>query len=383
MREEALAASEGLKPTPANIERLTKTYGIELSRWAFSQWELRDRAKGKFKKAAEMLFDREALEMATHEEVAAFHASLFPDGVKIADLTCGIGADLIALARNRDAIGFELDPIRAEYVQHNLAAHKVCAEVRCDDSLEATVDWEFAFADPARRVSDGGGRRVSRDGSSYSPRLESLTGSFSSLKGWLIKLSPLLADSTLDSLSETQIFVSHQGECKEVLCTNLPLPEGRAAGVWAHQVESGKWLAAGEGELCDDPRGTGAVSKLSLYEADPAAIRSHCLSTLCAQFDLEPLGDSNGYLTGPPCVKSPWLREFEIIANPGSDERALKKLIQEFGPKQLIVKQRGCNLDPVRLAKQLLPKPNVAGNVMVILAYSVGKSVRYVIARAP
>jgi THUMP domain-like len=101
------------------------------------------------------------------------------------------------------------------------------------------------------------------------------------------------------------------------------------------------------------------------------------------QHDLEALGDSNGYLTGPTGVKSPWLREFEIIANPGNDERALKRLIQELGPKQVIVKQRGCNLDPVKVAKQLLPKPNVAGNVMVILAYSVGKSLRYVIARTP
>ncbi|MEQ1936101.1 MAG: class I SAM-dependent methyltransferase [Fimbriimonadaceae bacterium] len=383
MREEALAASKGLKPTPAYLERLTKTYGIELTRWAFSQWELRDRAKGKFKKAAEMLFDREALEMATHEEVATFHASLFPAGVRVADLTCGIGADLIALARNRDAIGFELDPIRAEYARHNLAVHDLKTEVRCEDSLDAHADWEFAFADPARRISDGGGRRVSRDGSSYSPSLESLTECFSSLKGWLIKLSPLLADSTLSSLSETQIFVSHQGECKEVLCTNLPLPEGRAAGIWGYQVESANWLPATVGQMGDEPRGTGAVSKLSVYEADPAAIRAHCLPTLCGQFNLEHLGDSNGYLIGASGVKSAWLKEFEIMANPGNDERALKRLIQELGPKQVIVKQRGCNLDPVKVGRQLLPKPNVAGDVIVVLAFSVGKSLRYIIAKLP
>jgi hypothetical protein len=384
MRDEALAASKGLNPTPANLERLTKIYGIEIIRWAFSQWGLRDRARAKFQKAGEMLFDREALEMATHEQVAAFHASLFPPGVKVADLTCGIGADLIALARDREVIGFELDPVRAEYARNNLAVHGLAAKVHGEDSLQAERDWEFAFADPARRTSlQGGSRRVSRDGSAYLPSLDSLLEHFSNLTGWLIKLSPLLADTTLNGLGETQIFVSHEGECKEVLCTNLPLPECIEAGIWAYQVESGSWLScapAGD-ETCSLVQSEPGQARAgeSLYEADPAAIRSHGLPTLCAHFNMEPLGDSNGYLIGSSGARSPWLREFEILAAP-ENERLLKMAIAELAPKRIIVKQRGCDLDPVMVGRKLLPKPFKNGPALHVIAYPVGKSVRYVVA---
>ncbi|MEQ1821043.1 MAG: hypothetical protein ABL949_00880 [Fimbriimonadaceae bacterium] len=375
MREDALAASRGLKPTPGNLEKIGGEFGVEVARWAFGQWEWRSRAKAKFAKAAEMLFDREALEMASHEEVAAFHASLFPPGVKVADLTCGIGADTIALARDHQAVGFEIDSDRADYARHNLSVHGAAALVLCGDSLGAPVDWEYAFADPARRTGEAGrGRRVSRDGSAYSPSVDSLLAHFQGLKGWIVKLSPLLSDSVLAGVSATQIYVSHQGECKEVLCTNLPLPGLREAGVWAYQIESGAWL--GGALLASTEKGCGSV-----YEADPAAIRSHGLDALCAQLGLEHLGDSNGYLVGKSGMQSPWLKEFEVIADVGNDERRLKELIRDIGPKNLIVKQRGCDLDPEKVARKLHPKSSERGLALHVLAYPVGKSIRYVLAR--
>src|SRR5687767_5373956 len=102
---EALSRASGLQPTPKNIDRVAEATSPEAARWAFEQWSLRKRAQEKFAKADEMLFTREALEQATHEELAHFHASQFPQRTRVADLTCGIGADLIALARNGEAVG--------------------------------------------------------------------------------------------------------------------------------------------------------------------------------------------------------------------------------------------------------------------------------------
>ena len=107
---EALAALRDQAPTPKNLERAAREHGIEAARWAIGQWELRKKAVGKFKQAAEMLFTAEALEQSTHEAVAKWRASQFPEGALVADLTTGIGGDLIALAKRGPVLGFDLDP---------------------------------------------------------------------------------------------------------------------------------------------------------------------------------------------------------------------------------------------------------------------------------
>ncbi len=126
---EALKLAENQPASPAAISRVAAKTSVEAARWAFSQWALRKRGAAKFSRAAEMLFDPEGLEMATHEAVAAYHASLFPPGEFVLDLTAGIGADLIALARRGEALGLEIDKSRAEVARHNLAVHGVKAEV--------------------------------------------------------------------------------------------------------------------------------------------------------------------------------------------------------------------------------------------------------------
>src|SRR5579862_2583969 len=93
----ALETVRGWEPTAANLSKAGKLLSPELARGAFGQWELRRRAKAKFERAEEMWFGREALEQATHEQVARYHASLFPAGALVHDLTTGLGGDLIAL----------------------------------------------------------------------------------------------------------------------------------------------------------------------------------------------------------------------------------------------------------------------------------------------
>src|SRR5437016_14004934 len=89
----ALELSKGLADTASNIHRVGRETSVEASAWAFTQWALRKKAAGKgFPKAEVMLFTREALEQASHFSIARYHASCFPTGVLVGDLTCGIGS---------------------------------------------------------------------------------------------------------------------------------------------------------------------------------------------------------------------------------------------------------------------------------------------------
>ena len=150
IQKKALGDAAGLVATPKTLEKVAAAIGsAEVARWAFTQWELRKRAATKFVRADAMLFDREALEMASTEALARFHASRYPSGVPVIDITVGIGADLMALAARGPAVGYEIDTMRAEMARHNLAVYDVTAELHASDGLGARGD--YVWADPARR----------------------------------------------------------------------------------------------------------------------------------------------------------------------------------------------------------------------------------------
>ncbi|AIE85195.1 SAM-dependent methyltransferase [Fimbriimonas ginsengisoli] len=330
----ALDLAKGLEPTPSAIARVGRQTSEEAARWAFGQWELRTRARAKFERADEMLFVREALEQATDERLAAYHASRFPTGVLVADLTAGIGSDLIALARRGPTLGFELDAERAEYARFNLAANGLTAEVRVEDSvdwLEAGEGRGYAFADPARRFE---GRRV-HSIDEYSPNPRGISQAFGRLRLGVMKLSPMLPDRTLIELGPRIEFLSLGGECREALVIGGEAKPGIVA------------VHVGSGETIEREPLPSATDELGsyFYDCDPASVRANALGALCQMFELSPVGDSNGYLTGGEIATSPWLRSYRILYYGKADSKATRRALRELDASTPEIKQRGAGLD--------------------------------------
>jgi hypothetical protein len=358
IRQQALDLAKGLPATAPNIARVAKATSQEAAAWAFTQWSLRASARSKFALAESMVFVREALEQATHEGVAEYHASRFPSGERVADLTCGIGADLIALARRGPAIGFDMDRERADCAVYNLRAHGLSAQVEVADSLAAPWDFYFAFADPARRVES----RRTLDPSAFSPDPTVLAERMALLRLGGIKLSPLLRDDFLESLGPRLEFVSFGGECREALvwCGTEAEP-----GRFAVHVETGSSLEAQEPGASVEPPGE------YLFEADPAAIRAHALGAFT---ELTPLGDSNGYLTGDLVSPSPWLKQYRVLAHGKWDVKAVRRTLDELTAATPVIKQRGAGLDVEAVRKQL----RASGERPVAIAvWPVGRSLRF------
>ncbi|MEZ0324698.1 MAG: hypothetical protein ACAH95_02230 [Fimbriimonas sp.] len=365
---EALELARGLEPTAVNLLRVARDTGDAASRWAFTQWELRKRAKAKFSRAEEMLFTREALEQATHEAIAAYHASIFrnlTDG-RIADLTAGIGADLIALA---PGIGFELDQERAEYARHNLDLHGAEAQVHAGDCMQA--EWgQYAYADPARRVE---GRRTLTL-AEFAPNPMELARRMTDLELGCMKLTPMLPDPALASLGPRLEFISFGGECREALVIS-----GRQAqpGRWAVHVESGEMLDASQQVAISPFRETQKDEMHRyLYEADPAAIRAHCLPHLSEQHGLTFLGDSNGYLTSDAAIDSVWLTRFEVLYSGKGDSSNTKDALRKLDAAKPILKQRGAHQDLAKLSKAF---PAYGARPIALVIWPVGKSLRHTI----
>lgn len=364
-RAHALDLAEDKAPTASNVVRVAAQTSPDDARWAFAQWALRERAGVKFSLARQMLFDREGLEMATGERIAAYHASRFPKGEAVVDLTCGIGADLMALASRGPARGFEIDPERAELARHNLAVHSLAAEVVEEDSMAA--DWvaEYAFCDPARRRD---GRRTLRI-EEFAPDPSAVAERFRYLRLGGIKLSPMLADADLEALGGRTEFVSYGGECREALVW-IARGAGPAEVVAVH-LESGLELpSGGVPDEAESPREF-------LFEADPAAIRAHCLGVLCERYGLTSLGGSNGYMTGDRLVDSPWMRAFHVLAHHTADLKRTRAEIRRLGGGTPIVKCRGAAIDVEKVRQDLRGE----GEELVLAVYPYGRSLRHVVCR--
>ena len=158
----------------ALAERLRREYPAALVAAAMAQQELRQAAQAKFSRAAQMLFTRAGYEQSSSETVAAYRAGRLKNASRVADLCCGIGGDLIALAAASDVLAVDRDETHARYALHNAAVYGRAAHVT---TLVADVrdvnlaDVDAVFIDPARRAGpDAPGQRGPAHGGVGQPR---------------------------------------------------------------------------------------------------------------------------------------------------------------------------------------------------------------------
>ncbi len=116
-------------PLHTAIARLRGRVTANQTHLLLEQAELRRRATAKFTQAHRMFFTRIGLEQATDEWVAHYKATRFTKraaefaSAEFADLCCGIGGDLMALAANRrPPIGIDRDPVAAHFAAINTGA---------------------------------------------------------------------------------------------------------------------------------------------------------------------------------------------------------------------------------------------------------------------
>ena len=96
------------------------------------QTQLRSRARIKFNRADRMFFTTKSLEQSTAEPIANYKATRFSDR-SVADLCCGIGGDLIGLARRGPAIGVERNHVLAYLALANCQAMGMNPTVSTED----------------------------------------------------------------------------------------------------------------------------------------------------------------------------------------------------------------------------------------------------------
>jgi SAM-dependent methyltransferase len=349
-----VAQRAGVESDLALGTRLRKTYAPALVAAAVTQHHLRGKAVPKFgADAARMYFTHDALEQSTRMPVATHRAERLATtgATQVVDLGCGIGGDLVALARAGLRVrGVELDPVRAAIASANLRALELEGEVSCADARSTAIGAdEVAFIDPARR--DGRGRTFST--ADLQPPWDWVR---QLLAGRAVaKLMPGLAHDAVPQGIEAE-WVSDRGNLVEACLWGAPFATAtRRATV----LPSGSGLVAtGEPVAVAD---VGAY----IYEPDDAVIRAGLVSELASTIGGWLPDPHIAYVSSDGVHTTPLARGFRIIDELPYREKPLKAALQVRRVGTLTVKKRGVDIVPEELIRRLkLKGPNTATVIM-------------------
>ena len=339
------------------------------------QAQLRKKAGQKFTRASRMFFTRRGLEQASGQRLAEYKASRFQSLENVADVCCGIGGDLLSLARRGQSegskvptaktVGVEIDELTSLFARKNLDAYSLdqdLADVRQIDFAEFDLSkLNGIHVDPDRRVQE---RTV--HGSRFLPSLPDVFQRLSSDCTAAIKVAPATPYAEYFPPNIQREWIGDDRECKQQILWVGP-----------ETVQPGHRTATHIGKQ-------GEVSQISILESEsrPCVIvgnqimrylyEPHAI-VLAAQLN-NVIGDRHGlqrfsadvvYLTGDEDVKDPLLTQFEVLAVLPINLRKTQIFLNRLEVGEIEVKKRGIDDVTASQFKRLKLEGNQRATVLL------------------
>jgi hypothetical protein len=368
-RELLARLAAGLDGGPLAVgERLRRDFPAALVAAAMAQHALRLAATAKFSRAAQMLFTRAGYEQSSAEQVARHRAARlnFATASRVADLCCGIGGDLIALAAVTDVLAVDRDPVHATLAKHNAAVYGVAdrtqvivADVR-DLGLKGL---DAVFIDPARRSGPGtataspgtagpparapgsapGGAHRFRAGLSEPP-LDWCLGLTEQVKGVAIKAAPGLPAELIPPHWEAE-FIADGRDLKEAVLwsPHLATTQRRAT-----ILPTGDTLTRLEGD--EVPL---AEPREYLLDPNPAVTRAGLVEDLARTVDAAKIDPRIAFLTTDKETRTPFARTLRVLASAPWHEKAFAKRLKDLDIGAVDIRRRGLAGDVDQIRRRL------------------------------
>lgn len=321
----------------------------ERSATALTQVGLRVRGVAKFgEDALRMYFTPDGLEQATRRRVADHRAARLAAAApaSVVDLGCGIGGDLLALARaGIVAAGVDLDPVRVAVAEANLAALGLEGAVMVADATTLPLDgFGVALLDPARR--DGRGRVFDVD--AWTPPWTFVEGLLR--RPAVVKVAPGVPHDLVPDGVEAE-WVSERGDVKEAALwsPHLAVARRRATVLGAHGLAT---LTEEDDPHDGRPRPLRAVGRY-LYEPDGAVIRAGLVTAVAGLVDGGLVDEKIAYVTSDAAFRTPYATTYEVLEELPYREKPLRAALRERGVGRLTIKKRGVDVVPEQLRKRL------------------------------
>ena len=330
---------------------LRRSYPPSLVAAALTQQSLRMSARAKFAHAGAMLFTRPGLEQASSELAAAHSARRFRPYETVADLCCGIGGNLAALAAGSRVLAVDRDLTSLEFARHNAAAcgaaHQiapVCADVRQLTAGRARPD--AVFIDPARRSGD---RRL-RAGTSEPPLDWCLA-----LPDWVpavgIKAAPGLPRELVPPGWEAE-FLAIGRQLKEAL---LWSPALATAPRRATILPGGDTLLPERGAPVPV-----AAPGAYLLDPNPAVTRAGLVEDLARRLGAWKIDPMIAFLAADEPVATPFARTLRVLESMPWNEKQVARRVRELGITAADIRRRGLAGDVELIHRRLGLRSNTA-----------------------
>jgi SAM-dependent methyltransferase len=332
--------------------RLRERFPAELVAAALAQQELRARAAAKFPAADRMWFTREGLEQASAEPLARHRAARYSSFAVVADLCCGIGGDLCALAPGRAALAVDLDPAHARLARANARVHGATAAVACADVQGLRLPASLAvFVDPARRA---GGRRLPAGKSR--PPLAWCLGLAERVAAVGIKAAPGLPLDPVPAGWEVELLADRRELREAVLWSPALATTTRRATVFPgpHTLEA----QPGPAVACSPP---GAF----LLDPSPAVTRAGLVEELARDLGAWKLDPRIAFLSADEPLRSPFGRSLRVDDSLPWNLKRLRQVLRERGIGAVEVRKRGSAVDAADLTTRLRLRGD--GRAVVVL----------------
>jgi len=311
---------------------LRRSYPPSLVAAALTQQSLRMSARAKFSRADAMLFTRAGLEQASSELAAAHSARRFRPYETVADLCCGIGGNLAALAAGSRVLAVDRDLTSLEFARHNAAAcgaaHQVaavCADVRQLGTGRARPG--AIFIDPARRSGD---RRL-RAGTSEPPLDWCLA-----LPDWVpavgIKAAPGLPRELVPPGWEAE-FLAVGRSLKEAL---LWSPALATAPRRATILPGGDTLLPERGAPVPV-----AAPGAYLLDPNPAVTRAGLVEDLARRLGAWKIDPMIAFLAADELAVTPFARTLRVLESMPWNEKQVARRVRELGITAADIRRRG------------------------------------------
>jgi hypothetical protein len=363
--------------------RLRQRHPAGLVAAALAQHELRGRAAAKFSAADRMWFTRDGLEQASAEPLARHRAARYAGFEVVADLCCGIGGDLCALAPGRAAVAVDRDPVHLRMATENARVHGAGElAAACADVVGLRLPGSLAvFVDPARRA---GGRRLPA-GESRPPL------------AWCLELATRVAAVGVKAAPGLPLGLVPDGWEVELLADRRELKE---AVLWSPALATTARRATvfpGPHTLTAQPRPTGAPPWESfptdrgtpsgfpgplrpdpsgppvpcgppgafLLDPSPAVTRAGLVETLARDLGAWKLDPRIAFLSADRPLRTPFGRLLAVDASLPWNLKRLRQVLRERGVGTVEVRKRGSAVDAADLAARLRLRGDAAAVVVL------------------
>ena len=354
-------------PAMSLLRQLRQEVGVIRAALLNQQLELRKRARQKFTDADQMLFTDQGLQQATDERVAAHKAARFETLDHVADLCCGIGGDLTALAARPESsvVGVDRDPVVAWIAQHNcqlVLGENATVSIEVADVREFDTSGAMGLhLDPDRRP---GSRRHSQM-QGYEPGPEFIEKHVSQQHAMALKLAPAATIPPAWQASCERQWITSRGECRQQVlwCGPLATAAGFHTATYLGPATSQQATVQGlpDQSVPDRPR-----CGRYLYEPHAAILAAGLVGAVAEQFELAASWSNVAYLSSDQYQELAGFACFEVEEVMPFDRKRIKSLLRQRNIGRLEVKKRGTQIDPGQLQQQLQAKQ--AGQATLLLA---------------